>query len=63
MTDIPTHLAVFAKEHCSSVCTILYGYPPCYDIGPWPNEECDDPICRALADAMTAAQKTGAEND
>ncbi len=35
---------------CAERCA-LYGDPPCWRVSPeeWPNRECDDPGCRALA--------------
>lgn len=42
-----------ARAICAEQCA-MYGEPPCYDHG-WPNPDCDEPGCIALATAACAA--------
>jgi hypothetical protein len=39
---------------CRERCAYM-GEPPCWEVGAWPNEECDEPGCAALAEAAIAA--------
>ena len=41
---------------CREQCALV-GEPPCWEVCPdaWPNMECDEPGCRALACAAEAA--------
>lgn len=42
-----------ARAICAEQCA-MYGEPPCYEHG-WPNPDCDEPGCIALATAACAA--------
>lgn len=50
-----------ARAICREQCA-YYGDPPCFkvDDAEWPNPNCDEPGCHALADAALAALGTGA---
>lgn len=54
-----------ARAICAEKCA-FYGEPPCYRIGDWPNEHCDEPGCPSLAAAVAAhlarAQDRGGED-
>jgi len=43
-----------ARAICREQCA-FYGEPPCHQTGPWPNAECNEPGCQALAVAGLAA--------
>jgi len=45
-----------ARAICAEKCAV-YGDPPCWKTGEWPNKECDEPGCVALAMAALAAMK------
>lgn len=47
-----------ARAICAEQCAV-YGEPPCHRIGPWPNPNCDEPGCVALATAAVEAMKEG----
>lgn len=55
--DDPRRDAV-ARAICAERCAHM-GEPPCFDAvfadEPWPNPNCDDPGCHALADAALSA--------
>ena len=58
MTDLPTLTALrerIARAICAESCAFL-GEQPCWkaDGEPWPNPNCDEPGCHALADAAYA---------
>jgi hypothetical protein len=42
-----------ARAICAEQCA-FYGDPPCWKTGEWPNGECDEPGCMALAQAVVA---------
>lgn len=63
MTSIADRLEIIAKENCSSVCAIYFGDPPCYQVGPWPNEECSDFVCAVIAKAVAFARAAKAEGE
>lgn len=48
--DVETAARAVCRERCS-----FMGEPPCWEVGAWPNEECDEPGCHALAKAAIAA--------
>ena len=43
-----------ARAICAENCA-FYGEPPCHNIGEWPNTNCDEPGCMALAKAAFMA--------
>lgn len=48
-----------ARAICQEKCAFL-GEPPCWDRTyfsgePWPNPDCDEPGCMAIAEAVAAA--------
>jgi hypothetical protein len=43
-----------AKSICAEQCAV-YGEPPCYTMGEWPNAQCNEPGCMALAAAAVPA--------
>jgi hypothetical protein len=61
MTDIDKIARVICRESCA-----FYGEPPCFELHhdtlvdgkivplPWPNPNCDEPGCQALAAAVVA---------
>ncbi len=42
-----------AKAICREGCAYR-GEPPCWEVGAWPNEQCDEPGCMAKATAVLA---------
>lgn len=56
---------VVARAICAEQCAV-YGEPPCYEHG-WPNPDCDEPGCIALAIAaiagLSALKEHGDENN
>jgi hypothetical protein len=56
-----------ARAICREQCAV-YGEPPCFELEddhgkpvPWPNEQCDESGCQALAAAVVAElEKMGA---
>lgn len=52
MTDLRKLLDEAARRTCQEKCA-MYGEPPCWlgSDGVWPNHECDEPGCDALAKA------------
>ena len=51
---------VAARAICQEQCA-MYGEPACWRIDPdeWPNPECDEPGCHALAQAAVSAMIAG----
>jgi hypothetical protein len=47
-----------ARAICAETCAFM-GEPPCWNTGGWPNPECDEPGCFALARAALAALDRG----
>ncbi len=46
-----------ARAICAEQCAFI-GEPPCHTLpGPWPNPECNEPGCHALAQAVVEAMK------
>ncbi len=43
-----------ARAICREQCAV-YGEPPCYQVGPWPCTNCDEPGCQALAASVARA--------
>jgi hypothetical protein len=56
MTPKPDQIDTVAREICAEQCA-EYGEPPCHKTGPWPNEQCNEPGCMALAQAAIAAME------
>jgi hypothetical protein len=54
MTDAQGNITAVAKAICAEQCAV-FGEPPCHQIGPWPNENCNEPGCVALATAALAS--------
>lgn len=53
MTDRDKIARVICQEQCA-----FRGEPPCWQVsGEWPNPNCDEPGCHALADAVLEALK------
>jgi hypothetical protein len=50
------HVDIVARAICAESCA-HYGEPPCWRAAPeeWPNPQCDEPGCFALAQAAIAA--------
>lgn len=42
-----------ARAICREQCA-FFGDPPCYETGDWPNPNCDEPGCIALAESVKA---------
>lgn len=64
MSDQPAHpdhiIDAVARGICAEECA-EYGEPPCWSTdGPWPNPECDEPGCQALARATLDAFRKAA---
>lgn len=51
LTDDQT-IDLVARAICAEQCAV-YGEPPCHEFG-WPNPNCDEPGCIALAMAALA---------
>jgi hypothetical protein len=58
-----------ARAICRETCAFM-GEPPCFDVRgdqgevlPWPNPNCDEPGCHALAEAVAAILNTGERDD
>lgn len=47
---------------CQERCAFM-GEPPCWDMHDWPNEECDEPGCNALARAALAVAEPVVRED
>ena len=65
MTDDATDR--IARAICREKCAFL-GEPPCWDRTyfpgePWPNPDCDEPGCMALATAAAAAIRTPEDSE
>jgi hypothetical protein len=65
MTDFPTPTTLreqLARAICAESCAFR-GEPPCWKAEgePWPNPNCDEPGCHALADAARAAIRKATE--
>lgn len=59
MTD--AQIDRMARAICREKCA-FYGDPPCWRIGDWPHETCDEPGCIALARAAAEVMgEKGAE--
>lgn len=63
--DRPTQTALLDRIEraiCRERCAFM-GEPPCWDSAfadePWPNPNCDNPGCHALAQAACAEIKNG----
>lgn len=56
MTDTLKSRAVeaTARAVCQERCAFM-GEPPCWKVGEWPNTECDEPGCIAVATAALTA--------
>ena len=53
MTDREKIARAICREQCA-----FRGEPPCWQVsGEWPNPNCDEPGCHALADAVIEALK------
>lgn len=50
MIDQDTIARAICREQCA-----VYGEPPCYQVGPWPCTNCDEPGCQALAASVARA--------
>jgi hypothetical protein len=50
MTDLDHKTDRVARAICAETCAV-YGEPPCHSVeGEWPNPNCDEPGCVALAE-------------
>lgn len=59
--DSDTTTDRLARAICAEQCA-FYGEPACHRIGPWPNPNCNDPGCIALAMAAAGAKAREASN-
>lgn len=66
---MPDRTDAIARAICAETCAFM-GEPPCYTVTdyrgnplPWPNPDCDDPGCQALAVAAVVAMEREKRDD
>lgn len=53
----PAEIEAVARAICREQCA-FFGEPPCFENGIWPQPDCNEPGCHALAVAAHRAIKT-----